>query len=74
MNFRHSTSNIYLDTAHNLYILVNIRIEHQFGDWYGPQSIVIDNGSGIVKTEFAGEDHPCAIFHPLSQILATQAI
>lgn len=28
----------------------------------GPQPIVIDNGSGMVKAGFAGEDHPCAVF------------
>ena len=29
---------------------------------YGPKSIVIDNGSGMVKAGFAGEDHPSAVF------------
>ena len=46
----------------SLYILVNIQIEHQYVDLYGSQLIVTDNGSGIVKAGFAGEDHLCAVF------------
>jgi actin-related protein len=32
------------------------------GEDSGPKPIVIDNGSGMVKAGFAGEDHPCAVF------------
>ena len=29
---------------------------------FGPQPIVIDNGSDMMKAGFAGEDHPSAVF------------
>ncbi len=27
-----------------------------------PKPIVIDNGSGMVKAGYGGDDHPCAVF------------
>ena len=26
------------------------------------QAVVIDNGSGMVKAGYGGDDHPCAVF------------
>jgi actin len=29
------------------------------------QTIIIDNGSGMIKAGFAGEEDPCAVFHSI---------
>ena len=48
--------NLFLYKEKNYKILVYIQIEHQYRDWHVSQSIVIDNGSAMIKAGFAGED------------------
>ena len=51
-------------------ILVYIQIEHQYGDMHESQSIVIDNGSGMLKSGFAEQDFSCALFSSIIAYLS----